>query len=309
MRFYIVDAFAESVFGGNPAGIVMIDAGSDFPSEDIMLKTAAELRYSETAFIKTLLDGTLHMRYFTPTAEVEFCGHATVGAFAALIRLGSVKKYTSHPIVTLSGKLTIEIDGDFIMMKMPTAKEIKQSFTADEVCEIYNALGIKYKPVATTLPSGSTIELLPQLLSVGFPDIFVPVKSRHELASICPDFKVASALSEKYGAGGIHAFTLESPGDEIMACARNFAPLFGIDEEAATGTASGGLIYYLYKHGITFNQPNCYFLQGEAMGRPSKVYTSLNVIPENTPTQNLNLEIKVGGKGAVLAEGQIHLPD
>ena len=75
MKFYIVDAFTDTLFGGNPAGVAILDEHVDFPSEDQMRKTAAELRYSETAFVKPLGDGEFHTRYFTPTDEVDLCGH------------------------------------------------------------------------------------------------------------------------------------------------------------------------------------------------------------------------------------------
>ena len=65
MKFYIVDAFTTEVFGGNPAGVVILPDGEDFPSDEVMVKTAAELRYSETAFIKNLGDGEFNIRYFT----------------------------------------------------------------------------------------------------------------------------------------------------------------------------------------------------------------------------------------------------
>ena len=71
MKFYIVDAFTTEVFGGNPAGVVILPDGADFPSDEVMVKTAAELRYSETAFIKNLGGGEFNIRYFTPAAEVE----------------------------------------------------------------------------------------------------------------------------------------------------------------------------------------------------------------------------------------------
>jgi PhzF family phenazine biosynthesis protein len=186
------------------------------------------------------------------------------------------------------------------MMEMPEAEFIKGNFDSAETDELYQALGIEWKPVNAVINGENTVELLPQLISAGFPDIFVPVESRRALAAIAPDFKALSELSEKHGTGGVHAFTLDTPGDEIMACTRNFAPLFGIDEEAATGTASGGLAYYLYRHGMRFDESHCCFLQGEAMGKPSKIFVSINAYPDF-------IEIKAGGKGAVLAEGEIYL--
>lgn len=68
MKFYIVDAFTDTLFGGNPAGVVILPDGADFPSDETMVKTAAELRYSETAFIQRLNDKEFKIRYFTPAA-------------------------------------------------------------------------------------------------------------------------------------------------------------------------------------------------------------------------------------------------
>ncbi|MBO4881708.1 MAG: PhzF family phenazine biosynthesis protein, partial [Firmicutes bacterium] len=84
MKLYIVDAFTDQVFGGNPAGVVYIPAGADFPDDETMRKTAAELRYSETAFLKELGGKKYHVRYFTPAAEVDLCGHATIATFYTL---------------------------------------------------------------------------------------------------------------------------------------------------------------------------------------------------------------------------------
>ena len=70
MRYYIVDAFTDQLFGGNPAGVALLD-GDTFPNDELMLKIAAELRYSETAFIRRHSAKEFAIRYFTPKAEVE----------------------------------------------------------------------------------------------------------------------------------------------------------------------------------------------------------------------------------------------
>lgn len=300
MKFFIVDAFTENVFGGNPAGVVLLDSGSGFPGDEVMIKTAAELRYSETAFVKQEPDGELRLRYFTPTAEVDFCGHATIAAFTVLLKSGVIENNYSYGIDTLSGKLTIDVTDDFIMMGMPASKIIKRMDAPEEIAELYKAMGIGWEPVTVADEGDSAVELAPVLISTGFPDIFLPVKDRRALAEISPDFKALSALTERRGAGGVHAFTLDAPETGITACTRNFAPLYGIDEEAATGTASGGLTYYLYAHGLALPGQDCCFLQGEAMERPSKIFTTIK-------DAGKAVEIKVGGKGAILAEGEIHL--
>ena len=80
MKYFIVDAFTDQPFGGNPAGVVLLDSDA-FPKEELMLQIAAELRYSETAFVKRHSAQEFSIRYFTPKAEVELCGHATVASF------------------------------------------------------------------------------------------------------------------------------------------------------------------------------------------------------------------------------------
>ena len=73
MKLYIADAFTRRIFGGNPAGVVILPKGASYPPEETMRKTAAELRYSETAFILPCDDSCFQLRYFTPAGEVDLC--------------------------------------------------------------------------------------------------------------------------------------------------------------------------------------------------------------------------------------------
>ena len=143
MRYYIVDAFTDQPFGGNPAGVVLLD-GNSFPSETLMLQIAAELRYSETAFVRRNSEKEFNIRYFTPMAEVELCGHATIASFALMHRkLGLTGRCLCH---TKAGDISVEA-GPRVLMQM-TASKIVQSI--DETEESYRALGIcDYTP---TLP-------------------------------------------------------------------------------------------------------------------------------------------------------------
>ncbi|MCL1981522.1 MAG: PhzF family phenazine biosynthesis protein [Clostridiales bacterium] len=299
MRFFIVDAFTENIFGGNPAGVVLLDEKSNFPDDSTMLKTAAELRYSETAFVMPMAGNELQIRYFTPAAEVDFCGHATIGTFTVLLKTGHAKKKSSFQIHTLSGDLKIDIAGGLVMMEMPTSKVLKILNSQPVIKELYRSLGVEWSPVSAIDSRRQKVELLPAFISTGFPDIFMPVQDRIALAAIEPDFRELSALTERLQAGGVHAFTLDTPDTGITACCRNFAPLYGIDEEAATGTASGGLTFYLHENGI-LGGGDCCFLQGESMGRPSMIFSSIDAAKDP-------VKIKVGGKGAILAEGEIFI--
>lgn len=299
MKFYIVDAFADEIFGGNTAGVVILPEGSDFPDDATCVKTAGELRYSETAFIKSMGGNEFTIRYFTPAAEVELCGHATIGSFAALKLGGHITdgEFIDH---TISGSLGITVSGDRIMMDMASPVCIREITEEDKLKELYDVMGLDSGSMGASNgidgPEGK--KLLPQIISTGLPDIMLPVRSRDELEGIDPDFKALSDLSERYGVVGVHAFTTD--GDDATCHVRNFAPLYEIDEESATGTANGALTYYGLINGFVSPGDDCRFIQGEKMNRPSVVETHIEAEGENWL-------IRVGGRGVIVAEGEIHI--
>ena len=306
MKFYIVDAFTTEAFGGNPAGVVILPDGADFPLDEVMVKTAAELRYSETAFIKNLGGGEFNIRYFTPAAEVDLCGHATIGSFKALLYAGIIEdngKYINH---TLAGDLEISVKDGSVLMDMAAPVKINEITDAAALDELYSIMGLSY---AEQKAAGVT--LTPQMISTGLPDIMMPVASLEALDAIAPDFPALSKLSERYEVVGVHAFTLDCGGSEGETChVRNFAPLYDIDEEAATGTSNGALTYYGYLNGFVKDGDDCCFIQGEKMNRPSEIRSYIDVdcsadgCEEGAARPCL---IKVGGNAVILAEGEIHI--
>lgn len=318
LKFYIADAFTERIFGGNPAGVVILEDGSDFPAEEVMVKTAAELRYSETAFIRRRSENEFQIRYFTPAAEVDLCGHATIGAFSVLLDAGFVKVGCDYINDTLAGRLTVSVMESSILMDMGKAVFLERIEDREALKELYGVMGLEYRETMREEPGeelgqkgGVGTEkrrLLPELVSTGLPDIMLPVGSREELSAIRPDFKALAELSERYQVVGVHAFALAGgkPGgrdagcERVTAYCRNFAPLYGIDEEAATGTANGALTYYLYRNGLLREGDPGAFLQGEDMGRPSRI------VSEIKETDGA-LQIRVGGQAAILARGEIFL--
>ncbi len=291
MKFLIVDAFTETLFGGNPAGVVLIPDGQDFPSDEVMVKTAAELRYSETAFIRQLGPKEFQVRYFTPAAEVDLCGHATIGSFCALEHLGVISAGDTVVNHTLAGDLNIEVSDGFVMMDMATPTDIGTIDDPAALEELYSIMGAKY--------DAEKIGMLPKMVSTGLPDIMMPLATREDLDAMEPDMKALSALSERYEVVGVHAFTLDSE-DGVTAHARNFAPLYDIDEEAATGTSSGAMTYYFYLNKVIGEDAKCRFIQGEKMDRPSVILSEL-------AADDKGCAIKVGGSAVVLAEGEINI--
>ena len=274
MKYFIIDAFTDQPFGGNPAGVVLLD-GDTFPTEELMVHIAAELRYSETAFVRRDSDSEYTVRYFTPKAEVELCGHATIATFAMLHHEnGLTGRCLCH---TKAGDLAIEV-GDRVMMQMATPQIVK---TIDEPEEIYRALGV-----------GDHMPALPVMIaSTGLPDIMIPLRDVAMLQSLKPDMEAITAITRKYEAVSFHVFAFA--GDSYTAHVRDFAPLYDIPEESATGTANAALTHYLQQNGCIPSTGDFSFLQGEAMGRPSVVAT--RVTADGT--------IYVGGTAAVGRRG------
>lgn len=305
MDFYIADAFTSELFGGNPAGVVILDSNEDFPSDEIMRKTAAELRYSETAFIKQLSADEFNIRYFTPADEVDLCGHATIASFKCLLDAGLVKSGHTYTNVTAAGRLNIRVEDSFITMEMASPEYISTIDDDAALRELYEIMGTEYTPVSTSSSSqpAESVELLPMVISTGLPDIMMPVSSTEQLNSLAPDFPKLAELSKKYNVTGVHAFAVNETDTEITANCRNFAPLYDIDEEAATGTSSGALGYYFYRHDLITVGSKAVFLQGEAMQRPSNILAFIEPAAENSD----EISIFVGGDSKILSKGNIFL--
>jgi len=274
MNYFIVNAFTDKPFGGNPAGVVLLESDA-FPTEELMLKIAAELHYSETAFVRHDGENEFTIRYFTPKAEVELCGHATIASFFLLHKKGlASSQCLCH---TKAGDITVEA-GEKVLMQMAKPRIVA---TIEDTEEIYRALGVKnYR---TTMPV--------QIVSTGLPDLMIPLLDVTTLQSLQPDMEAIAAITKKYNAVSFHVFAFGDDG--YTAHVRDFAPLYDIPEESATGTANASLTYYLQQNGYLASDAECTFIQGEAMERPSIIATRIQS----------DGNVFVGGTAAIVAEG------
>ncbi|MGL5435844.1 MAG: PhzF family phenazine biosynthesis protein [Lachnospiraceae bacterium] len=275
VKIYTCNSFAKTETGGNPAGVVL---NADAMTEKEMLDIAAGLGFSETAFVQHSDLADFKVRFFTPVEEVELCGHATIGTFHVMASLNLLPpgSYTQE---TRAGVLGIEIHENKSVMMNQTPPVFTEILDKEEVADTLNID-----------PSLLIPELPVQVVSTGLRDIMIPVRSMGILDAIRPDFEKVTSMSRRYHAVGYHAFTLETLQQAAAYC-RNFAPLYDIPEEGATGTSNGALGCYLYHYG-RLNQQKAKDItmeQGYVMKRPSEIRVSLRICG------NEIVEVKVGG--------------
>lgn len=260
MRAYVMDAFSQQLFGGNQAGVVLPER----PLEDgVMQRIAAEFKHSETAFVTLNGDGSITLRYFTPAGEVELCGHATIASFALLRQEGLLGDGT-HLAHTRAADLSIGVSGDVVWMDMAPPC-LLQKLPEGEWPVLYAAYGLTQED----RPEGLT----PWIVSTGLADIMLPVRDHNTLLRAIQDEAVVTVLSRRHEVTGVHMFCVG--GEDCTAYCSNFAPLYDIPEECATGTSNGALTYYLYLNGMVQPEEENIFLQGEHMGRPSQIRSRL----------------------------------
>ncbi|EAL13423.1 phenazine biosynthesis protein PhzF family [Bacillus cereus G9241] len=233
---------------------------------------AKQLGYAETAFISESEIADYKFEYFTPKEEVDLCGHATIGSFVILMHLNKLcqNRYT---IETNSGVLTITIKDDIIFMEQnkPIFYDV---VSPNEFIDCFDMKAIDDKyPI--------------QIVSTGLKDILIPIKNETRLHTLQPNFEKIKEISKYYNVVGMHLYTFN---DNRIIC-RNFAPLYDINEEAATGTSNGALACYLYEqHNL---QKEVYvFEQGYSLRSPSEILVKLA-----TNSNNKVEKVYVGGKG------------
>ena len=270
-KLYRLSAFPKTKLGGNLAG-VYIDA--DNLSDVEMQQIAFQVGYSETAFVMKSKVADFKVRFFTPLSEVDLCGHATIATYNLLRSLGIVSKgnYTQE---TRAGILNLNIEDAEIFMEQPLPI-FSEIIKKEDLRECFENISFD-------------VALLPQILSTGIREIFLPIRSRYDLDQLIPNIENIKAISEKYNAIGLHAFCLDQ---EVDAYGRNFAPIVGINEESATGTSNGALGCYIYKY---VKEKEKYTLrQGYKMKQPSEITTILE------SKDNQIQKVWVGGSAVII---------
>ncbi len=210
LELYQVDAFASRVFQGNPAAVVPLGAWLD---DATLQAIATENNLSETAYAVPEGAG-YRLRWFTPAAEVDLCGHATLGAAYVLFGQGMARGDALH-FETRSGRLTVRRDGDQLVMDFP-------------------AVGAAPSAAPQALIEG--LGLVPAQVFAG-PDYMAVLGSEDQVRALKPDMRALARLD-------LRGVIVTAPGRKADFCSRFFAPKLGVPEDPVTGSAHCQLTPY-----------------------------------------------------------------
>ncbi len=205
---YQVDAFTSSPFHGNPAGVCILDKK---PLQKWMQNIAMEMNLSETAFVFPSSKG-LNIRFYTPEAEINLCGHATLSSGHIMFETGFAGKREAITLHSKAGKLKLSYSGGLIKMDFPSYPPVPVKTPVD----MEEIIGIKPEEVYRTA-HGWTLALL---------------KSEDEVRNIKPDY-----FRMRNSEFGELIVTAPSKDRNFDFCVRCFVPVLGINEDPVTGSA------------------------------------------------------------------------
>lgn len=214
MKYYVVDAFAEKVFEGNPAGICILE---EWSSEEIMQKIAIENNLSETAFAVGKGEN-YDLRWFTPGGEINLCGHATLATSFVITNFidMSINKIIFN---TKSGELIVNKNGDLFEMNFPSIVPKEFEITEDMI----NALGVK--PIEAYLNR----------------DLMFVLENEGQVQNLSPDFSKLKELVDGLGV------LVTAKGNTADFVSRAFFPKLNVNEDPVCGSAHTNLIPYWSK--------------------------------------------------------------
>ncbi len=301
-RFIQVDVFTDRPFGGNP--LAVFPEAEGLTTEE-MQSLAREMNLSETTFVLApqASGADFKVRIFTPAAELPFAGHPVVGTHWVLAHLGRVK--LREPLTQVRFELGVGVlPADLHVSKGQVERVVmtqaRPAFHAvlEDLTDLAAGLGLPPEAISDTgLPA--------QVVSTGVPQLMVPIRSLAEVQALDSDKLNVAALNRACSAMGtktVLVFTLETEGPQATAHTRVFAPMLGVPEDPATGSANGALGAYLVHHrAIPVNEPTTESRseQGGELGRPSTLYVEVDSAASEISA------VRVGGQVVPVAEGLV----
>ena len=309
-RFIQVDVFTDVPFGGNP--LAVFPEAEGLSTED-MQRLAKEMNLSETTFVlpPRAAGADFKVRIFTPAAEMPFAGHPVVGTHWVLAHLGRVD--LREPVTQVHFELGVgvlpadlHVTGGKVERVVMTQDRPTFHAVLEDVTELAAGLGLA--PEAIT-----DMEFPVQIVSTGVPQMMVPIRSLAEVQALDAGKLNTGALNRVCRAVGtecVMVFTFETEQPESTVHVRMFAPLLGVPEDPATGSANGALGAYLVHHracpeqsrrAVPVTEPTTYIVseQGAEISRPSTLYVEVDSEGEEITA------VRVGGQVVPVLEGVV----
>lgn len=297
IKIFQVDAFTQTLFTGNPAGVVL---GAEALSDEEMLAIARELNNGDTAFVLPPegSDHDMRVRFFTPRTESSFVGHATIATQYVLSEVeGAPRRLRQRQ---KAGLVDVEIRGSGadrrIAVRQP-APVLGRELNERERLAVLDALAL----------SSADLDPRCEMRIVGSAGnrLLIGVRSVKQLRQLKPDFNRLTTLSAQLGASGHFVFTMESGIEGCLTQSRMFCPAIGVPEDPVSGNAHGLLGAYLLHHGLLQregNQAKFAGAQGQFMNRPGQVDVELEFDDGNL------VGVWIIGSAAMVFETTITLP-
>jgi PhzF family phenazine biosynthesis protein len=251
---YRLSAFAHGSDGGNPAGVWV---GTEMPESEDMQRIAAEVGYSETAFVTPAAGRDRQIRYFSPEAEVSFCGHATIATGIVLGKIGGEGTYRLSTPVGLV-PVTVRQQADELLASLQSVEPRHESPPPTLLADVLSALSWDTADLDDGIP--------PARAFAGAWHLVLAVSSDNRLASLDYDFERLKAIML---ADNLTTLQLVWREREDLFIARNPFPVGGVVEDPATGAAAAALGGYLRDAGLITTPHRFVIRQGHAIGAPS----------------------------------------
>ena len=300
-EFVIADVFTEKRFGGNQLAVFIDGAGLD---QETMQDIAREMHFSETTFLfPPQQGGDYRVRIFTPESELPFAGHPIVGTANVIVAMELKSMSEPLTLITLEtgvGLIEVEIEtaggqAGHTVMTQPLP-EVRGQYA--NIAALAKSLRLDAADIAST---GLPVEILYN----GIPVMIIPVASRAAVERIKLDSGALEDICNEVGAKTVLVFTTETVQPASTVHCRVFAPVEGVPEDAATGSANGPFGFYLVRHRVVEVQSTTRILseQGFEMNRPSLLHIEVDVDTDSGTVT----AVRVGGGVVIVGKGEIFL--
>jgi trans-2,3-dihydro-3-hydroxyanthranilate isomerase len=310
--YYTCDVFTRTPFGGNPLAVI---PDADGLSAMQMQQIAREFNYSETTFVLPVeASGTHRVRIFTPATEVPFAGHPNVGTACTLYAHGLVPSDTTVlrfeeqaglvPVTVRRDGVRGDEGSVFCELRAPEPLTLG---TEADVALVARAVGLEADEIVTRTHA-------PRVASVGLPFLMVEVDDRETLGRAVPNIDAMRMLLAAGVTPDVHVYTRRAGDFDIQA--RMFAPLDGVLEDPATGSANCALVGLLTQieaaGGSTdatgaseTGERHFRISQGSEMGRPSELFA--RTVPNTSSSAASNPAVYIGGYSVAMRSGRFEI--